>query len=57
MSGEPAPRKKGVDPGAFLGIEGKFCDSKRSRFVVVPVPYEKTVTFKKGTAKGPEAIL
>lgn len=57
MSGEPAARKKGFDPGAFLGIEGRFCDPRRARFVVVPVPYEKTVTFKKGTAKGPEAIL
>jgi len=29
----------------------------QARFVLLPVPYEKTTTFRKGTARGPEALL
>ncbi|HET6203760.1 MAG TPA: agmatinase [Planctomycetota bacterium] len=43
--------------GAFLGLEPAFCDRRRSRFAVLPVPYEKTTTYRKGTARGPAAIL
>ena len=30
---------------------------ERARFHVVPVPYEKTVSYGNGTAKGPGAII
>jgi len=30
---------------------------ERARFHVVPVPYEKTVYYANGTAKGPDAII
>ncbi len=43
--------------GAFLGLEPPDCDAARSRFAVLPVPYEKTTTYAKGTAQGPAAIL
>lgn len=32
-------------------------DYKKSRFVILPVPYEGTVSYGKGTSKGPAAIL
>lgn len=38
----------------FLETQAKYKDS---RFVVVPVPYEATTTYGKGTKKGPAAIL
>jgi len=44
------------DPGAFLGLEGEACGSA-ALGAVVPVPYEATTTYMKGTAGGPEAIL
>ncbi|MHC4548115.1 MAG: agmatinase [Planctomycetota bacterium] len=39
---------------AFL--EGA-CAPERARFVLVPVPYEKTTTYRRGTAAGPAALL
>lgn len=44
------------DPGAFLGLEGEACGPD-AQAVVVPVPYEATTTYMKGTSNGPEAIL
>lgn len=44
------------DFGAFLGLEGEAC-APSARGVVVPVPYEATTTYMKGTADGPSAIL
>lgn len=41
----------------FLGVPEEFTDLKRSRFVVLPIPFERTTTYRKGTANGPEAIL
>lgn len=41
----------------FLDLEKEYSQYKNSKFVVVPVPYEKTVSYVGGTAKGPEAIL
>lgn len=37
----------------FGGVAG----DASSRFVIVPVPYEKTTTYRKGTAEGPAALL
>lgn len=39
----------------FLG--GDDTDLERSRFVVFPVPYERTTTYGKGCAHGPRSIL
>jgi agmatinase len=39
----------------FLGLENR--DYHKAKFVVVPVPYEATTTYGKGTKKGPAAIL
>jgi len=41
----------------FLGIEKKYSNYKDSQIVVLPVPLEKTVSYGKGTSKGPEEIL
>jgi len=38
-------------------LEGPFCDYERSRAVVLPVPFERTTTYGKGTAHGPAAIV
>jgi agmatinase len=46
---EPLPR--------FLGTELDNVAPEAARFHVVPVPYEKTVSYGGGTAKGPAAIL
>lgn len=41
----------------FLGIEDEFSQFENSRVVIVPVPYERTVSYGGGTLKGPSAIL
>lgn len=41
----------------YLGSEIEQCPIDQSAFSVLPVPYEKTVSYGSGTAKGPEAIL
>jgi agmatinase len=41
----------------FGGREANPVAPQKARFVLLPVPYEKTTTYRKGTAKGPAAIL
>jgi len=41
----------------FLGIESKYSSYDTSAIVVVPVPYEHTVSYGGGTGRGPRAIL
>jgi len=44
-------------PGNFLGLPPPHADLAGARYVVLPVPYEGTVTYGRGTADGPAAIL
>ena len=41
----------------FLGLEGKPTDYEAARIVVLPIPYEATVSYGRGTARGPSAII
>ena len=41
----------------FLASEIDQCLLEQAAFAVLPVPYEKTVSYGSGTARGPEAIL
>lgn len=41
----------------FGGIPPEVSDWEKSRFVVIPVPYDHTTTFQSGTRKGPKAII
>ena len=41
----------------FLGIEDEFCTFEKSKVVILPVPYERTVSYGGGTKNGPTAIL
>jgi len=44
-------------PKNFAELEDNLSNYDISKAVILPVPYEKTTTYIKGTAKGPEAIL
>ncbi|MFC1713220.1 arginase family protein [Candidatus Poribacteria bacterium] len=47
--------KKNPRPRNFMGVRrAKFDDA---RIVILPVPYEGTVTYGKGTRNGPQAII
>ena len=41
----------------FLGLPAEASRYETSRVVVLPVPFERTTSYGKGTAQGPEAIL
>ena len=41
----------------FLNLSEDDAALERAAYVLLPVPYDRTVTFKKGTARAPQAIL
>jgi agmatinase len=47
--------QKEVVPNNFCGIEGQSLDA--AKVIILPVPYEGTVSYGSGTAKGPGAII
>lgn len=44
-------------PPGFGGLPAEFRNPKTAQIVVLPVPYDKTSTWKKGADKGPAAII
>lgn len=46
-----------TDLERFLGSEIPALPREQARFHIIPVPWEKTVSYGAGTANGPEAIL
>lgn len=44
-------------PGSFLGLPQPFSDRERAGVLVLPIPYEGTVSYGRGTAGGPAAII
>ncbi|MHC4950369.1 MAG: arginase family protein, partial [Planctomycetota bacterium] len=44
-------------PRRFGDFELKYYNSQTAKVAILPVPYDKTSTWIKGAAKGPEAIL
>jgi len=44
-------------PNNFLGLPAKYSDYARSRFAVLPIPYDSTTSFQTGTREGPAAII
>ena len=41
----------------FLGIEDELSSYGKSKVVILPIPYEATISYGGGTSKGPAAIL
>lgn len=44
-------------PDNFLGLEEEYTGYENARVVILPIPYEATVTYCKGAGKGPNAII
>jgi N1-aminopropylagmatine ureohydrolase len=44
-------------PPGYGGLAPEFSSLERARVVLVPVPYDRTASYMKGTARGPEAIV
>lgn len=44
-------------PLRFLEIEPAYYDASKAKFVIIPCPHEATVSYGRGTRRGPAAIL
>ena len=44
-------------PDNFLGLENEFSSFERASVLVLPIPFEATVSYSGGTAAGPAAIV
>jgi agmatinase len=44
-------------PFNFLGLDEEDTDLNRAKVVILPVPFERTVSFGRGTSKGPHSII
>ena len=45
------------EPDRFLGLEDSESEYERSRFAILPIPYDGTASFLAGTRHGPRAII
>jgi len=48
---------KKSSPDNFGGLPPKYSNYKNSSIVILPVPFDKTSTWVKGSSKGPHAII
>ena len=44
-------------PGAFLGLPAEFAEYENSKIVLLPVPFDLTTSYGKGSDNGPKAIV
>jgi len=44
-------------PNNFCGLPAKYSNYKDSKIAILPVPFDKTGSWLKGSAKGPQAII
>jgi agmatinase len=44
-------------PRVFLGLDEELAGWERASVVILPVPYESTVSYQGGAKRGPAAIL
>ncbi len=49
--------KENFLPFNFLGLDAEESSYESSSVVILPVPYERTVSFGRGTSKGPHSII
>lgn len=46
-----------VDTRQFLGMRSERSVPERCRFFVLPIPYERTTSYRRGTARGPMTLI
>ena len=44
-------------PGRYAGLPNPYGEAKSAQIVILPVPFDKTSTYQKGSNKGPAAII
>lgn len=43
--------------GRYAGLPDRFCNIISSEIVILPIPFDRTSTYQKGSQKGPEALI
>ncbi|MBI4369039.1 MAG: agmatinase [Elusimicrobia bacterium] len=57
-AGRPAAAIKIIGPEKnFLGLDFPYCDLSRAGAVIIPVAFERTTSYIKGTRQGPSKLL
>jgi agmatinase len=51
------PAYETLPPQNFLGLDDEYSGFERSAALILPIPYEGTVSYGQGTREGPRAIL
>ena len=51
------PRYETLPPNNFLGLDEKHSSYEHSAALILPIPYEGTVSYGQGTREGPRAII
>jgi agmatinase len=46
-----------LPPSNFLGLDEQYCSYEQSAALILPIPYEGTVSYGQGTREGPRAII
>jgi len=49
--------KPKIHPGAFGALSDNFCRYETAAIAILPVPYDGTSTWMKGSSQGPQALL
>lgn len=57
MKNEYPPGQGHGQPGRFAGLPDPFGQESFAKIVLLPVPFDKTTTYQKGSDKGPEALV
>lgn len=56
MSETPVGQGHGIE-GRYAGLPDRFCHPQHSKIVIIPVPFDETTTYQKGTDQGPQALI
>lgn len=51
------PARPAHNPGAFLDLPADVCDYENAAAVILPMPFEASVSYGGGTRNGPDAII
>lgn len=57
MKNEYPPGQGHGQPGRFAGLPDPYGQESFAKIVLLPVPFDKTTTYQKGSDKGPEALV
>jgi len=52
-----SPEQDNLPNPTNTGIFGLTCSEEDAQFIIIPIPWDVTVSYRDGTSKGPEAVI